>query len=227
MRAPPLRLLVNELSVLRDWTRVRAVPAAQRVDRVADGQPVMLLPGFLASDLAMVEMKRTLNAAGFATHGWKLGMNRGASPDMLDRLDGRVRELAERYGQPVALVGWSLGGIFAREYAKFHPDVVSRVITMGSPFSGSRRANHAWRLYRLVAGHSVDAPPIALHPANRPSVPTYALWSPYDGVIAPPCAQGMPHERDEAIRVDCVHMSFPFDPVSVNTVIDCLIRPAT
>ena len=71
-----------------------------------------------------------------------------------------MRQIRERYGQKVVLVGWSLGGIFARELAKRHPEIVAKVVTMGTPFSGSPYANNAWRAYQLVTGHSVEQPPV-------------------------------------------------------------------
>src|SRR3546814_5166377 len=100
------------------------------------------------------------------------------------------------------LVGWSLGGIYAREYAKHYPDRVARVVTLGSPFSGSRRANRAWRLYHLIARHPVENPPSDFHPAPRPSMPTFALWSAHDGVVAVASARGLPHESDRQVEVD-------------------------
>jgi pimeloyl-ACP methyl ester carboxylesterase len=99
----------------------------------------------------------------------------------------------------VVLLGWSLGGLYARELAKRQPDKVAKVITMGSPFSGSPRANNVWRVYQLITGHRVDQPPIEVDLATKPPVETVALWSPNDGMIAPRCAAGLPGERDRAI----------------------------
>jgi pimeloyl-ACP methyl ester carboxylesterase len=119
-----------------------------------------------------------------------------------------VRQIGERYGQPVVLVGWSLGGIFARELAKRHPAIVAKVVTMGTPFSGSPYANNAWRAYELVTGHSVERPPLKVELAVKPPVETVALWSPRDGIVAPRCACGQPGERDRAIALRCSHIGF-------------------
>lgn len=221
--APSLRLLFGELRVARDWARARVRPMAFSVDRVGDGAPVLTLPGFLANDMAMAQMRQTLNAAGFKAKRWKMGFNSGARADIFERLDRRVHHVADSEGRAVHLVGWSLGGVFAREYAKHHPDLVASVITMGSPFSGSRRANNAWRLYELVAGHAVDEPPIPFHPDAKPPVPTYALWSHSDGVVAPASASGNDAERDRAIELACVHMGFAFAPEAAQAVIDCVL----
>lgn len=219
---PPLRLLLGELRVARDWARARWRPSVVDSPFVGDGAPVITLPGFCASDVSMGQMRRNLRAAGFRARGWQLGANLGARPDTIARIHDRVSAVADREGRSVHLVGWSLGGVFAREFAKHHPDLVASVVSMGSPFSGSRRANHAWRLYRLIAGHSVDNPPIALHPAAKPKVPTFALWSERDGVVAATCAMGREDERDHAIRLDCGHLGFAFAPDAVAAVIDCL-----
>jgi pimeloyl-ACP methyl ester carboxylesterase len=119
-----------------------------------------------------------------------------------------VRQIHQLYGQNVVLVGWSLGGIFARELAKRHPEMVAKVITMGTPFSGSPYANNAWRVYQLVTGHSVEQPPVEAQIAVKPPVETVALWSPRDGVVAPRSACGLPGERDRAVALRCSHIGF-------------------
>lgn len=221
---PPVSLLLGEVRVARDWAMARLRPRMDQREPVGDGAPVLTLPGFLAGDLSMTQMRRNLNAAGFKAKRWKQGANLGARPDTVERLHDRVRHAADSEGRKVHLVGWSLGGIYAREYAKHHPEHVASVITMGSPFSGSMRANHAWRLYELVAKHSVEAPPIALHPAPKPAVPTFALWSARDGVVAPASARGTGYERDRAIELSCGHMGFAYVAEAVDAVIDCVLE---
>jgi pimeloyl-ACP methyl ester carboxylesterase len=152
-----------------------------------------------------MELRRAFAAGGFRTHPWALGLNRGARRDTLERLERRLLEIG--MGARVLVVGWSLGGLFAREIARHRPDLVSAVVTLGSPFSGDVRANNVWRLYELVAGHSVDRPPLPRITA-RPPVPSLALWSRRDGIIAPASARGEPHESDQAIELTCNHMGF-------------------
>lgn len=219
---PPIRLLLGEMSGVTDWMRARWRPVPVPFGAVGAGQPVITIPGFMAHDRAMAQMRRSLDAAGFRAFGWGQGINRGATADLIERLDRRVAQVADQTGQAPALVGWSLGGIYAREYAKHHPARVARVVTMGSPFSGSRRANHAWRLYLAVTGHSVDAPPIDLHPADKPAVPTIALWATRDGVVARDSARGQPAERDVERAVDVTHIGFAFTPPAIAAVIDAL-----
>ncbi|MCW1428800.1 esterase/lipase family protein [Novosphingobium sp. JCM 18896] len=204
---PPLKLLLAELGALAGRGLPREVP-----HHIAHNpQPVMLLPGFGAHPGRMRRMELALCAAGHEAQDWGMGFNFGPTEENFVFLMRRVGALARHYGEPVALVGWSLGGLFAREIAHRQPDSVSRVITMGTPFSGDRRANNAWRAYQLITGHTVDAPPIECEP-SKPPVPTIALWSPRDGVVAPRSACGWPSERDRAVAVRCNHLGFANDP---------------
>jgi pimeloyl-ACP methyl ester carboxylesterase len=166
----------------------------------------MVLPGFLATDRTTLGLQRALAGAGFRVWGWGLGMNRGVRPDTLERIAQRLEEFGA--GAPVVLVGWSLGGIYAREVAKVRPDLVARVVTLGTPFSGDRRSNNVWRFYELIARHPVDDPPGGGDPAVKPPVPTLALWSRLDGLIAPAAARGEPGERDREQELDCRHMGY-------------------
>jgi pimeloyl-ACP methyl ester carboxylesterase len=169
----------------------------------------MVIPGFLASDRGTLGLQRALGEAGFHTTGAGIGFNLAVKADTLDRIAARLEAFAQ--GRKAVLVGWSLGGIYAREVAKLRPDLVARVVTLGTPFSGDPRANNAWRFYELVAGHKVDDPPIRANIPEKPPVPTIALWSRKDGVIAPASARGRESERDEAVEVDCGHMGFAVD----------------
>lgn len=188
------------------------------------GQPVMVLPGYLTGDLSSNRLRRSLNAAGYAAYGWGLGQNDGARADLLERIGGRIAGLADRHGQPVALIGWSLGGVFAREVAKVRSDEVSLVVTLGSPFSGDMRANNAWRLYELLNDHPVDRPPLAVDLAAKPPVTTVAVWSPRDGIIAPAAARGLPGEADHHCEVPCRHLNYARAKVGIRAIGDLLSR---
>ncbi len=170
-----------------------------------DGQPVLVIPGFLCSDQTTFSLRRELAHAGFRVHGWKQGWNLGARPDTLDILTKRIESLG--HDRPIVIVGWSLGGLFGREYARYHPDEVKAVITLGSPFSGDPRQNNVWKLYERVAGHKVDDPPLP-RITEKPPVPHLAIWSRQDGLIAPRSARGLDHERDKEVELSCHHMAF-------------------
>ena len=180
------------------------------------GQPVLVIPGFLCSDHTTFSLRRELARAGFRVHGWKQGWNLGARADTLERLGQRIDGLG--HDREIVIVGWSLGGLFAREYARYHPERVKDVITLGSPFSGDPRQNNVWRLYEWVAKHPVDDPPVP-RITEKPPVPHLAIWSRRDGLIAPRAARGLEHERDEEAELACHHMAFAISPKAAKDVV--------
>jgi len=214
---PPLHLLLAEFGALIE--PLRRVGRRLEIAAAREPRTVMLLPGFAAHPLRMRYMARQLERAGHKVKRWGLGFNLGPTPERFAFLERRLTEIEARYGRPVVLVGWSLGGIFARELAKRHPDKVAKVVTMGSPFSGSPRANNAWRAYQFVTGHRVDCPPVEADVAAKPPVPTVALWSPRDGVVSPRSACGKPGERDRAVALRCTHMGFSYAPEAIAAIL--------
>jgi len=224
-RAPPLSLLLREARGFAQLARSRPVAHPCAAAHDGEGAPVLVLPGFLAADGSTRALRRTLEAANYRAFGWRQGRNFGVRVDMLERLDRRLDEIAAITTGKVKLVGWSLGGLYAREYAKFAPHRIDRVITLGTPFSGDMRANNAWRLYELIARHPVDRPPLRCVLTEKPPVPTYALWSSSDGVIAPGCARGRAGERDHAIEVACGHLGFTSDVAALEAIFAALAGP--
>ena len=219
-KAPALPHLVREagsLLALR-WKSVRLPRFTQ--SSVGGGRPVLVIPGFLATDHSTRVLRHSLKAAGFRAYGWGLGLNLGARHDLIDRIQAQL-ERAARHG-PVTLVGWSLGGLYAREVAKRRPEMVARVITLGSPFSGDVRANNAWRLYEMLNDHKVDNPPLDVRVAEKPPVPTIAFWSRKDGIVAPACARGEAHECDRSVELTCTHMGFMTAPCALQAVLDAI-----
>ncbi len=215
VRKPPLGLFAREFASLWRLGQGRAGAVAP----ARHPQTIMLLPGFGAHPKRMRPMFEALVEAGHEVHEWGLGFNFGPTPENFAFLMHRVGALARRQRQPVVLVGWSLGGLFAREIARREPGAVAKVITMGTPFSGDPRANNAWRAYQVITGHAVDAPPIDCAFALKPPVSTIALWSPRDGVIHPRSAAGWPHERDRAVAIRCSHLGFASDPRVIGEVL--------
>lgn len=171
-----------------------------------DGPPALVIPGFLATDRTTMDVRRALARAGWRVHPWLLGINLGAKPDTLDLLGRRLDEL--RGKRKVLVVGWSLGGMFARQLAHRFPKKVRAVVTLGSPFSGDLKTNTNVRgYYERIAGHDVYEPPFP-HLTHKPPVPTLALWSRRDGIVAPSAARGHDHERDKAVEIDTFHTGF-------------------
>ena len=170
-----------------------------------DGPPAYVIPGFVASDKTCSALRHSLAEARWRTYPWDLGLNKGAHPDVIRHLRQRLEVIHD--GRPVLVVGWSLGGVMAREVAREVPELVRAVVTLGSPFSGDPHMNNVWRLYEWVAGHPVDNPPVPHFP-DKPPVPTLAIWSRRDGIIAPRAARGLEGERDKAVEMRCNHMAF-------------------
>ena len=222
-RGPRWQLLLREfLWPLEPFKRKLGEPL--EITPTKRPQTVMLLPGFGAHPIRMRWMARKLEAAGHTAKKWGLGYNLGETADRFERVEKRLLSLFENSGGQVVLVGWSLGGVMARELAKKHPDKVSKVVTMGSPFSGSPRANNGWRAYQAIAGHRVDEPQIDTVVAEKPPVETVAIWSPRDGVVHPRSACGKPGERDRAIAVRCSHMGLVMTNEAVSVVLSELDR---
>lgn len=170
-----------------------------------EGPPALVIPGFIANDRTTMELRRAMAAGGWRVHPWNGGWNLGARHDTLERLKARVDAIDPE--RPILLVGWSLGGVFARALAQAYPRRVRAVVTLGSPFSGDPHSNNVWRLYEWIAGHKVDEPPIARDTA-KPPVPTLAIWSPDDGIVSPRAARGLAEESDKVVALNCSHMAF-------------------
>jgi pimeloyl-ACP methyl ester carboxylesterase len=214
--------LFRELDILIDPVR----RIGRRLDIPASTRPqtVLILPGFATRPSRMRYLARSLEQAGHTTKRWGQGRNWGPTPERFVQMEERLGRLYHDGGRPVVLLGWSLGGIYARELAKRHPHMVAKVITMGSPFSGSPRANNVWRLYQFITGHAVDRPPVEADVAVKPPVETVAFWSPNDGVIAPRCAAGLPGERDRAVALRCTHTGFIYAPETIHALLAELDR---
>lgn len=171
-----------------------------------DGPPALVIPGFLGTDRTTMEVRRALARAGWRAHPWLLGVNTGAKKNTMSLLCKRLKALDDP--RKVLVVGWSLGGMFARQLAHRCPDRVRAVVTMASPFSGDLKSNTNVReFYERVAGHDVHKPPFPYMP-GKPPVPTLALWGRRDGIVAPSAARGLAGEVDKAVEIDTHHMGF-------------------
>ena len=182
----------------------------------------MVIPGFIADDRTTMELRRALAEAGFRVHPWRLGLNRGARADTLERLRRAVDHCG--HDEPMLLVGWSLGGLYARELARTEPERVRAVVTLGSPVWGDRRRyTNVWRLYEWVAGHPVDNPPIP-DCIGKPPVPTLAIWSRRDGIVGAPSARGPEESRDKAVEVSSTHMGFAVSKKGTRAAVREIVR---
>ena len=121
-----------------------------------DGHPVLVLPGLVASDVSTRPLRSFLRTRGYAVSGWRQGRNLGLRHGVQDAMVDLVQELNDTHGRKVSLIGWSLGGLYARQLAKMMPERVRSVITLGSPFAAGPKATNAWRVYELASGRRAD-----------------------------------------------------------------------
>ena len=193
-----------------------------------DGHGVLVLPGFLASDHSTAVLRRFVRRLGYQVTGWNLGRNRGPTPEVLAGLPAQLADLAGRTRGPVSVIGWSLGGIYARELARRHPGQVRQVITLGSPFALSdARQSRAGAAYRR-RGH-LHAPggekrrELLAEPLPAPST---AVYSRHDGIVAWQACVAPESASHENIEVRCAHLGFGADPATLWAVADRLGLPA-
>ncbi len=184
LRAPGLGLLLAEArGILEFNTSLLLAPLLLRAPR-GDGHPVLTLPGFLGSDLSMAPMRRYLKELGYDTHAWNLGRNVGGVSRMRASLRDRLAEVHDITGRKVSLVGWSLGGVYARDLAQQVPDMVRYVVTLGSPFANDVRATNATRLYEALSGEMVEEnSELRKAIAGDLPVPTTSIYSRSDGIV--------------------------------------------
>ncbi|WP_338245142.1 alpha/beta hydrolase [Aurantiacibacter hainanensis] len=171
------------------------------------GRAALVIPGLTTGDISTTLLRRTLKTRGFLPEGWKQGLNLGADAAKLKSLEARIGELQRQTGHKVVLIGWSLGGLYARVLAHRCAHMVDMVVTVASPFSGDRHANRAWKLYEAINDHTVDNPPFSESVSAKPPVPTIAVWSAKDGIVAPDCCRGGEGEADHTVRIDAPHFT--------------------
>jgi pimeloyl-ACP methyl ester carboxylesterase len=202
-----------------------ALPALARAPR-GDGHPVLVLPGFLARDRSTFALRRFLRDRGYYAHGWRLGRNLGPSPDMVGRLVERFDAVHRRHGRSVSLIGWSLGGIYARELARAFPGKVRLVITLASPLRDLAATNVA-RLARLGLGPRVPSPPEGLGDrlAAPLEVPCTSFYSESDGIVSWRCCVAASGPSSESLVVRSSHCGMGHHPTVLLAIADRLAQP--
>jgi pimeloyl-ACP methyl ester carboxylesterase len=224
IRPPSLFWLLLEGRAAGELATTIALRPILRRLRRGDGHPVLLLPGFLATDFSTRPLRRFLRELGYWSHRWHLGRNLGPRRDLEQRLEARLADVFDRHGRPVSLIGWSLGGLYARLLANRRPDRVRSVITLGSPFAHDMKANNSWRLYELLTDERIEEiPPERLGDVRRtPPVPTTSIFSRTDGIAAWQCAIQMEGPLAESIEVPGSHLGLGFNPLVFYAIADRL-----
>jgi pimeloyl-ACP methyl ester carboxylesterase len=184
LRPPNFLMMLAEARGLLEFnTSLLLSPLLMRAPR-GDGHPVLVLPGFLASDLSMAPMRRYLKQLGYDSYAWKMGRNLGGIASRRNALKKLLTDIHTTSGRKVSIVGWSLGGIYARDLALQAPDMVRSVITLGTPFANDVRATNATRLYEALSGETVDDnSELTKAIAGDLPVPVTSIYSRADGIV--------------------------------------------
>ncbi len=224
---PPPNILLQLLELRfawEHWAGLATLPAWSAAAS-GDGHPVLVLPGLTAGDASTFVLRQFLNSRGFDARGWGQGLNLGLREGVIERTHETVLKLFAETGRKVSLIGWSLGGLYARELAKLSPEAVKLVITIGSPFTGHPRETNAWRLYELSSGHKID--PHDLHEPLRhaPPVPTTSIFSRTDGIVSWHCCYESRGELAENIVIEASHLGLGAHPATLFAVADRLAQP--
>ena len=227
LRPPGLGLLLAEARGIFEFNASLLLsPLLMRAPR-GDGHPVLTLPGFLASDLSMAPMRRYLKELGYDSHAWRMGRNVGGIARMRAALRDRLAEIYGSSGRKVSLVGWSLGGVYARDLALQAPEMVRYVITLGSPFANDVRATNATRLYEALSGEAVeDNSELRQAISGDLPVPTTSIYSRSDGIVNWRTCLLRPSDTAENIEVHLAsHVGLGVNPAALWAVADRLAQP--
>jgi pimeloyl-ACP methyl ester carboxylesterase len=200
-----------------------ATPWLRRLPK-GNGHAVLVLPGLGANDYTTQPLRSFLQGLGYDAHPWKQGFNFGPRQGVLARVVEQAQTLARESGRPISLVGWSLGGIYAREVAKEMPDLVHCVVTLGTPFAGHPRATNAWRFYEMVSGQRTHDPALLSQIKAPPPVPTTSIYSKTDGIVAWQCSINDPAPLTENIEVQASHVGMGLNPLALFVVADRLAQ---
>jgi pimeloyl-ACP methyl ester carboxylesterase len=212
---PPFFLLFDQLVALEFGAFLTAAP-------------VLSLGHVGASDWSTAPLRAILHQKGYATYGWKLGGNIGPHTHIVEGMDRRLREIHRRHQATVTVIGWSLGGVYARELARIHPHAVRQVITLGSPyhFRPGDRSN-ASALYDAIAP-KIDAFLPQFEPENsRPPlpVPATSIYTRTDGMVRWQACIEAVGPTSENIEVRGSHSGLGFNPAALYAVADRLAQP--
>jgi len=196
-----------------------------------DGHPVFTLPGYRSNDTSMSIMRRYLARWGYAPHPWGLGTNLGVGYERLDyeeRFLTRLIHVVEASGMPASLIGWSQGGVIAREIARARPDLIRQVITLGSPIADTPEATTLFRLFRRISEEEINNEMMSfLRQVATPlsDVRCICIYSRTDGIVSPDIAQDLVSPNVENICVNASHFGMTVNPRILFVIADRLAQP--
>jgi pimeloyl-ACP methyl ester carboxylesterase len=221
----PPNLWLMMMEARAPWEAAALVAVAPWMSKMpkGDGHPVIVFPGLGASDVSTIALRTFLRNHGYTPYPWKQGFNRGPRKGVLEGCNQHIREVHARHGEKVSLIGWSLGGIYAREMAKELTPMTRSVITLGTPFTGHPKATNAWRFYKLASGQHEHDEDLLAEVRKPPPVPTTSIYSKTDGIVAWQCSINPPqHAHTENIEVHASHLGMGMNPLALYAIADRL-----
>lgn len=190
-----------------------------------DGHPVLVYPGLGLGDPTTLVLRWFIASRGYKPHPWKLGINRGPFGRLRGSLLKQLRQIHAEHGQKASLIGWSLGGLYARELARRAPEAVRCVITLGAPFAGEPKATNGWRLYEYLSGNRAEDDFAEAQPHRPLPVPCTSIYSRSDGIVAWKCSVQRQAPRSENIAVPASHIGMGVNPAVLYAIADRLAQP--
>jgi len=193
-----------------------------------DGHPVVVVPGFMASDALTNGLRGFLSALGYDAYPWELGRNPGLRVELCEKLERRVAEIRAATGRRVSLIGWSLGGMYVRAIAHRRTEDVRQVITLGTPFNISTDdavGGAIARVYVMLNPDAVNDPLMASGITRAPTpVPSTSIFSVRDGIVPWHRCVEQADERTESIRVPGSHCGMTHNPLILGLVAERLAQ---
>lgn len=205
---------------------IAATPLLRRAPH-GDGHPVLVLPGLMAADSSTRLLRRFLRRLGYHVHGWRLGRNVGPTPEIVEGMGARLDDLCERHQRKISVIGWSLGGVYAREIARRRPGDVRQVITLGSPIRMQDPSqSRATRTYQRFSKRHVQG--LGDRVTNGPQtvpVPATSIYSKLDGIVSWRACLGDVGEHSENVAVIGSHVGLGHNPAALWVIADRLALP--
>lgn len=183
----------------------------------------MIFPGLGAGAASLTALLKHCRRLGYEAFDWGQGVNRGPHGDLdiwLHHLADQIKEMLAGHAQPASLIGWSLGGLYARELGKLLAPQLRQVITIGTPFNADADYSNAGWLYHLLNGSNADIDPsLAMRLRTPPPVATTSIYSRSDGIVAwQTCCHSAPSDLVQDIEIEGSHIGMGWNPEVMNVV---------
>ena len=224
-KAPSLFWTLTEGRAIFELQSFYAMRLAMKMLPKGDGHAVLVLPGFVASDLSTRPLRGVLKDLGYEAHGWGLGRNLTFNEEREQEMTSLLDRIYQSQGRPVSIIGWSLGGVFARELAKWFPEKVRSVISLGSPISANRDHSSAKRLFEAINGEPTEEELERFKDMQAPPpVPCTSIYTKTDGIVHWHGSLQESGPQSENIEVPASHIGIGVNPIAIYAIADRLAQ---